>query len=55
MGWLVSHWSPLDMNPTATKPFTGRSLALSVFTAASQLLASGLTSLVVASIFSFAG
>ena len=24
MGWLVSHWSPLDMHPTATKPFTGR-------------------------------
>ena len=35
MGWLVSHWSPLDMNPTATKPFTGRCLALSMFTAAS--------------------
>ena len=30
MGWLASHWSPLEMRPTSTKPFTGRSLALSV-------------------------
>ena len=28
---MASHWSPPEMRPTSTKPFTGRSVLLPVF------------------------